>query len=289
MQPPAPKSLILDLLSTLRRDAMPVRALVAAAELFGIAENSLRVALARLVAGGTVERDERGLYRMGPRAAALQRHVVAWRRTEERVVEWRGGWVGVLSGALPRTDRTLGRRAARALRFLGFRPLGPGLDVRPDNLSGGVGALRGQLHALGLDAATPVFALSALDSATEARALGLWNRASLSASYRQARADLESSARRLPRLEPREAMAESFLLGGRVIRQLALDPLLPERIAPADERRALVETMLEYDRLGRALWAGFMRSFGLEHARAPVDLRVAEAARSLTPATGGVR
>jgi phenylacetic acid degradation operon negative regulatory protein len=285
---PTPKSLILDLLSTLRRDAMPVRALVAAAELFGIAENSLRVALARLVASGTVERDERGLYRMGPRAAAVQSHVVAWRRTQDRVVEWRGGWVGVLRGALPRSERALGRRAARALRFLGFRPLDAGLDVRPDNLSGGVQALREQLRALGLDAGAPVFGLSGLDSETEARARGLWDPSGLSASHRQARVDLERSAGRLADLAPREAMRESFLLGGRVIRQLALDPLLPDQIAPAAERRALVETMLDYDRLGRALWAGFMRGFGLEHARTPLDLRVADAARSLMPATGEV-
>ena len=39
---------------------MPVRALVAAASPFEIEENSLRVALARLLAAGTVERDERG-------------------------------------------------------------------------------------------------------------------------------------------------------------------------------------------------------------------------------------
>ena len=46
---PSPRSLILDLLSTLGRSSAPVRALVSAAGLFGIRENSLRVALARLL------------------------------------------------------------------------------------------------------------------------------------------------------------------------------------------------------------------------------------------------
>ena len=35
-------------------------------------------------------------------------------------------------------------------------------------------------------------------------------------------------------------MVESFLLGGRVIRELVLDPLLPEPIVPDAERDALV-------------------------------------------------
>ena len=67
---PTAKSLILDLLSTLRGGAMPVRALVAAGNLFGLAENSIRVDLARLVARGIVERNERGQYRMTARAEA---------------------------------------------------------------------------------------------------------------------------------------------------------------------------------------------------------------------------
>ena len=69
---PTARSLILDLLSTLRRGAAPVRALVAAAGLFGIGENSLRVALARLLAAGMVERDARGQYRLGPGARAAR-------------------------------------------------------------------------------------------------------------------------------------------------------------------------------------------------------------------------
>ena len=48
----SPRSLILDLLSTLRRGAMPVRALIRAGEMFEIPENTLRVALARLVQAG---------------------------------------------------------------------------------------------------------------------------------------------------------------------------------------------------------------------------------------------
>ena len=56
---------------------MPVRALVAAAGLFRIQANSLRVGLARLLAAGTLERDERGEYRLGEKAQAVQHQVGA--------------------------------------------------------------------------------------------------------------------------------------------------------------------------------------------------------------------
>ena len=51
------KILVLNLLSSLRGRAMPVRALVNAAAVFGIADETLRVALARLLASGMVQRD----------------------------------------------------------------------------------------------------------------------------------------------------------------------------------------------------------------------------------------
>src|SRR3990172_10296135 len=71
---PTARSFVLDLLSTLKRGAMPVRAVVAAAEGFGIAGNSIRVALARLLAAGRIERDERRCYRLGAGAEPMRRH-----------------------------------------------------------------------------------------------------------------------------------------------------------------------------------------------------------------------
>ena len=80
---------------------------------------------------------------------------------------------------------------------------------------------------------------------------------------------LAGSARRLESLPEPKAMAESFLIGGEAIRTLVLDPLLPEPIAPVLERKRLLETLREYDRLGRRCWAGFMRSHGALQQRAP--------------------
>jgi phenylacetic acid degradation operon negative regulatory protein len=267
---PSPRSLILDLLSTLRGGSMPVGALVAAGGLFGIAENGVRVALSRLLRRGLAQRDERGRYRLGPRAAALNERVVSWRRIEERLRRWDGGWVGV-----QHADRR-GRRGEateRALLLLGFGRLAPGLRVRPDNLRGGIDAVRDELLTLGLGPDALVFSLGSLDARAEARARRLWDATALRRGYARSLQELATSEARLPGLDEAEAMVESFALGGRVIRTLVRDPLLPEALVPGEERRAVVAALRRYDRAGRRSWAAFLARHGAPHTHLdlPVD------------------
>ena len=266
---PTPKSLVLDLLSSVRGAAIPVRALIAAGAIFDIGAESVRVALVRLCARGTVEHNQRGQYRLAAAAQAVQRHVVSWAQIEDRTVLWRGAWIGVHTAGVDRSDRPALRRHDRALAFSGFRPLVPHLYVRPDNLRGGIEAIRAELGELGLDPAAPVFALTQLDAAGERGARRLWDTAGLLRGYESMTAALARSAARLPALAPRAAMAESFIVGGQVIRQLALDPLLPEPIAPTVERTALIEAMRVYDRNGRAYWRELMREHGAPYLRGP--------------------
>ena len=115
----------------------------------------------------------------------------------------------------------------------------------------------------------------------DARARSLWDVAALCAGYRQSLADIEASQQRLQVASEAEAMAESFRVGGRVIRQLVLDPLLPDPIVPVAERDALVEAMRRYDRLGRACWAGFLERHGVIGSRTPADTRIAHGATRL--------
>lgn len=287
---PRPKSLILDLLSSLRRGSMPVRALVAAGALFGIAGNSVRVALARLLAAGLVERDERGRYRLGPGAQATNERIRSWRRIEAAQIPWQGEWIGAHGVARPaagvRSPRS--RQAdARALRFLGFRWLETDLALRPANLRGGITGVREQLWQLGLEPKVLIFSVGELSATTEARAVALWDAAALARGYDESHRALIASEDRLRELSRDRAMVESFLLGGQIIRQLVLDPLLPEPIAPAEPRHRVVEAMRRYDALGRECWADFLASFGLPHLRTPADMRLLETTGN--PATMNAR
>lgn len=274
----APKSLILNLLSTLRGRAIPVRALVMAADAFGIAEESLRVALARLLANGLVQRDERGSYRLAEKARPIQRQVESWTQIEQRVVAWSGGWVAAHTAGLPRSERKAARRRARAFEFLGFREFEPGLWLRPDNLRGGVAASRQRLQELGLEASVPVFRVTDFEQAEE-RAAALWDVDGLRQSYGRMCADLQRSVQRLAKQPRARAMVESFVLGGEAIRCLVFDPLLPEPLVPAAERRALVDELKRYDKLGRQCWRGFMQEQGAPHIEAPMDFGFLETAR----------
>jgi phenylacetic acid degradation operon negative regulatory protein len=275
------QSFILDLLSTLRRGTMPVSALVEAGALFGVEGNATRVALARLVASGQVVSDERGRYRLGAGMWA-QRRVGAWRQLDDEARRWSGAWIGIHAGPVARVRARRDRQGREwALRLLGFRHLTSGLAVRPDNLRRGIDALRGELVAQGLPPGDLVFVVSAFDAVTEARARALWDVAGLRATYRSMRAQLAKSARRLDRLEAREAMVESFRLGGRVIRQLVLDPRLPEAICPGAEREALRAALQQYDRLGRVAWAAFLKRYDVPHMATdtPADTRLASVVR----------
>ncbi|MCP5112811.1 MAG: hypothetical protein GY953_18445 [bacterium] len=91
---PKTQGLLLQLLSVVDGRPVPVKALVDVAGVFEITANNLRVSLARLLAAGLVARDERGQYRLASAGRAVQTHVAEWVRLEDRMVSWKGGWVG---------------------------------------------------------------------------------------------------------------------------------------------------------------------------------------------------
>ena len=255
---------------------MPVAALVQAGALFEIAEGSVRVALSRLAAEGRVERDDRGRYRLGRAAAPVQTVVGGWRRLDRRVHAWRGDWLAVQPPERARRGAAA-RRAAQALRLHGFASWRAGLWLRPANLREPLESLRERLHAIGLSTDAWLFRLDDLDPAAEQAARGLWDGPALNAEYRASRVALDASAEALPALDEGAAMRESFLLGGRVVQQLVLDPWLPEPLVEVGERQALLEAMRSYDRLGREAWAAFLGRFGVPHRAAPADTRWAAA------------
>lgn len=257
---PSAKSLILQLLSIADGASVPVGVLVEVGAVFDITGNSTRVTLARLLARGLIARDERGRYRLAEAGQAIRRHVAQWTHLESRVAPWGGGWVGACTSALPKVRKPAARRRARALDFLGFRALAPGLWLRPDNL-GGVEAVRTRVQALGLDVAAPVFAAAELGP-DEDRARGLWDRTEADAGYLQLVERLDAALARLDDLPQADAMVETFVLGGAVLHALAFDPLLPEELADSSARTALVSSMRTYERRGRLLWSRFMADRG---------------------------
>jgi len=255
------KAVVLEVLSaseSIYEGVLPVRSLVQAASVFDIAENSVRVAIVRLRAEGLLESPARGEYRLGPSAQVVNDKIHGWRTVSSRIGDWDGSWAAVFTADLSRTDRPALRRRLRALRFLGFEELKSGLFLRPNNLTPGIDGIRDELAALGLDADASVFRMEELNPDQERRARALWDSPGLEQTYSQLHGDLTISMHRLEELSLNESVREVFLLGREGIRQVVLDPLLPEPLVDEDKRSSMVHVLQTYCDKGLNLWARFL-------------------------------
>jgi phenylacetic acid degradation operon negative regulatory protein len=255
---PDPRRVVLNLLRVADGGVLSAPEAVRAGALFGISANSMRVTLARLTRAGLIEAEARGLYRLGPAGRAIAADIAGWREAESRLVPWRGRWVAAATGGLPRSDRRILRARERALSMLGMRELENGLYVRPDNLAGGIAAVRRRLHDLGLEKQAAVFAAGDLDPAREAAARELWASQRLEAGYREGVARLDGWAKKAAALSPDIAARESFLLGDDAIRAIVFDPMLPAPLVDEGERRAFIAAARRFDDLGRRIWDDFL-------------------------------
>lgn len=255
------KTVVLEVLSageSIFDGALPVRALVQAASVFGIAENSVRVAIVRLRAEGLLESPGRGEYRLGPSAQVVNEKIHGWRTVSSRLSQWDGSWAAVFTADLSRTDRPALRRRLRALRYLGFEELKAGLFLRPNNLRPGIDGLRRELVALGLEPEASVFRMEELNPEQEDRARALWDSPGLEQTYSKLHGDLKVSMDRLEQLPLNDSVREAFLLGREGIRHVVLDPLLPEPLVDADKRSTMVNVLQSYCDQGLHLWARFL-------------------------------
>ncbi len=251
------KSVILEILSA-HQEAVAVRHLVRAAAIFGVAENSVRVAIVRLRAEGLVESTDRGVYKLGPAARPVDAQVNAYRTIAERMSPWDGSWIAVFTADLSRTDRPALRRRSLALKLRGFREFRQGLHLRPANLVGGLDALRPSLQQLGLDERALLFTLGALSPEEDALARSLWDANALLETYRDMQNRLDRSVAQMAKMSEEETIREAFLLGREAIRLLVLDPLLPEPLVPAAERGRLASTCADYQDRGVEHWRRYL-------------------------------
>jgi phenylacetic acid degradation operon negative regulatory protein len=193
--------------------------------------------------------------------------VGAWRKSEERLREWRGDYLVVHTGALSRRDRPQLRRRQRALDIVGFRELERDLLVRPNNVERDVEAVRARLLDVGMDDGATVFVGAAFDVSARERIDTLWDGAALNAIYARERERLEEWMGRMHLLEPEVLARESYLIGSQAIRRVVFDPWLPAPFVDVAMRHAFFETVCRFDEVGRDIW----RSFTADAAQFPVS------------------
>ena len=254
------RELVIDFLSNRYPREMSVQEIAGVGIALGFSEQSLRMALTRLVEQSVAANPGRGRYRLSPSGEAMRDEVRKWRHLDDLAKPWSGAWIGVFDAAIPRSDRAALRRHERAMRLRGFRELRSGLWIRPANLRDSVVELREHLRALGLHPAALVVGLHDLDDDARARATSLWDTAAMLATYRALAEELIASKGKLERLPLDTAAAESMVLGRDVIRHINLDPVLPEELMPQNALTNLIRTMAEYDQVARQIWRRFMKA-----------------------------
>lgn len=248
-----PKSLILDLLSASDPIPLPAASFLEAARVFKLKENTLRVTLGRLVAGGTLDASGAGTerrYTLSSRSQILNRHILAAQSLHAK--PWRGEWISIIAWA-PGAGRAVRDRLRVVLRVLKLANLQPGVWIRPDNLDL---SFEDVIEEFGFKKDV-VWMRGALRHGEEESVLagGLFNVARHAKAIERACRDLGASMARLDRLSPGRALAETFAVGGRAIKVMFEDPLLPDALLPRGWRGdALRKLFAEYDRMGRLHW-----------------------------------
>ncbi len=265
-----PRRFLLKLLFAAEDQSLTIREILGAGKVLGFSSNSLRVALVRLASAGLIASPGRGVYGLGPEAVALAKDAGHWRSGEQRVRPWSGEWIVVHTGALARTDRTVLRRRERALELLGLRETARGLYLRPDNLAGGVVAVRKRLRQLGLEKEASVMVAREFEPAELERVQQIWDGASLTRQYARLRQQLENWLKQANELELEVAAREVYRAGDQAIRTLIFDPLLPQPLVDVTARAAFTDTVLRFDDAGHRIW----RELGAKNlATAPTTAR----------------
>lgn len=241
--------------------ALGARELLAACAVFGLPENSVRVALARAAAAGLLVTPRRGQYALGPSARPLANEVYRWPNVASQMVDWNGDWVAVHVGASRRSDRTALRARERAFRLLGLTEFERGLYLRPNNLRGGATGVCERLRALlpNGTATGTVFLLGELSGDDVARAHALWDGAALNAGYVDTTRQLSSWLEGSGSLPLDRAAREAFSLGNAAIRRLVFDPLLPSPLIDDRARARFMETVARFDEAGQVIWRQLFR------------------------------
>lgn len=214
---------------------LPARALVRAAELFGISEGTARVALSRMVAAGELVADG-GWYELaGP--SLLDRQQRQQRSRAAATERWDGVWLVAVVVAERRAapERAELRDELRRARLGELRE---GVWLRPDNLGTEWPAV----------VAEQCTTLRAVDVDPEL-ATRLWDLDGWAAAATRLRTRMKPLVRPLEQGSTGR-LGEGFVVSAAVLRHLQADPLLPDELLPRRWPGAALRA--DYDRFDAA-------------------------------------
>ncbi|MDF1764539.1 MAG: PaaX family transcriptional regulator C-terminal domain-containing protein [Oleibacter sp.] len=259
--PHSAKKLILNLV---KEADQPISAisLVRIGGLFELEPNNIRVTLNRLVSQGLLILSDQGGYVLGEEAQVLAHQQKQWQLLEQGLKPWKGDWIAIYVANLGRRDRKQLRKRERVTTLWGFRQFDQGLLIRPDNLKIELASLRQNLIELGLESEVCIFRVSEFQCDKQPSELALWPVQKLNDNYLALTAEMQSWLASYAEKNLQDAARESFLIGNKVLHDIAYDPRLPQEMIDSARRQQMVETMIHFNAVGRAIWAELIAKVG---------------------------
>lgn len=246
--------LIMDLLFADPEIVIHTKQFVIAAQLFGITENNIRVALTRLSSEALIESAGRGIYRLTEGAKEISEPVAHRAGGLKLTTKWAGDYMAVHTGSLGRADRTALKRRERTLRLSGFRELQSDLFIRPNNLAESFESTRTHLIKNGLDASVVMFVATQFDEQSAIGMNALWDKEVLNVRYKKISQQIQSWFNIVDQLELGVAARESLLIGRQAIPLMMTDPLLPEPFIDSALQQQFFNDVKRLDLKGHQLW-----------------------------------
>lgn len=228
--------------------------MVLACSLFGVSENSARVAMARLVAEGQLKSAGRGVYTLGKEAVYTGQDIQSWSNRLTATCQWNGNFYAVFTAHLGRSNRKQLQARNKALVLMGFREFEQGLFVRPANLSIGLEGVLQKLHAQGVEKQCIAFEMVPVSDTQTKTMQKLWEIRKLEKHYASHSKKLNDWMQGYTRMKLEKAARDAYLVGSQAIYEVRRDPLLPAEWINAAARQQFFESVLRFDETGTRVW-----------------------------------
>jgi phenylacetic acid degradation operon negative regulatory protein len=254
---PSAETSVVDLLSALAdpgspicRDTLPLAGLLRFTRALGHSDNSVRMALSRLVAEDLVKRDGRGCYNYG--SAGHRRHLemVGWHQSAMRVdTRWDGSWLGLfIKGKPSKSDQ-------RAARLAGFRQYDDSLMVRPGNLSRDLISLKDCVPEGFANGQYWQTRLSDLNNEQQRHFSALYDTENIVQGYKTL-IKLKLPTKKVNNLQAlRDIVTTTYLVGREAVVTVVSDPLLPKEMIDVNLRAKAIKRAKHYYDQSSKYWA----------------------------------
>lgn len=255
------RHLILDILYAAANNTASIKQLLCAAQLLGISDNGVRVAVTRLVSEHIIYAIERGMY--GLHETKFDTTAVSLNKTSSIFIRetWQQDYIMVYTGALGRVDRSALHKREKTLRYYGFAELEQNLFIRPNNLSQHLIELKQAMVKFGIENEAHFFTVTEFEQADCLPSL--WKIEDLNQGYIRRTEEIHAWYNTYPHLPLAEAAKTAFALGKKCLFQLRRDPLLPSEWIDCDARTQFEQTAIRMEQQGQQLWLQYFAENGI--------------------------